>query len=94
MVSLKLVLLLQNLLKNQRHFKLNLGWGKSKPQRTKGARVIKERERERESESSAKHNCVNNGMVFKFRFRAFARYCVVKEKQTDQTKFRTRQTNG
>ena len=51
-------------------------------------RVIKrERERERESEFGAKHICINNGMVFKFRFVAFARNCTVTEKQIDQTKF-------
>ena len=67
---MKLVLLLDNLLQNQQHYILNLGWGSSKPQRTKGVRAIK-RERERESESSAEHNWVNNGIVFKFRFVAF-----------------------
>ena len=47
MISLKLVLLLDNLLQNQRHFMLNLGWGSSKPQRTKGERVIKKEREEK-----------------------------------------------
>ena len=46
-------------------------------------RVIKI-EREGENESSAKHNCVNIGMVF--RFIAFTRDCMVGEKQIDQIK--------
>ena len=62
-VSLKLVLLLDNLFPNQQNFTLNLGWGNSEPKRAKGVRVIK-REKERESESRAEHNCVNNRMVF------------------------------
>ena len=49
-----------------------------------------DQKRERESEFGAKHICVNNGMVFKFRFVAFARNCGVTEKQIDQKKFRTR----
>ena len=43
-ISLKLILLLENLLQNKRHF--ILGRGVSKPQMAKGVRVIK-RESER-----------------------------------------------
>ena len=75
-VSLKLVLSLDNLLQKQWHFLLNLGRGSSKPQKSKWVRVIKI---ERESEIDAKHICVNNGMVFKFRFVAFTRNCVVMD---------------
>ena len=49
-----------------------------------------DQKRERESEFGAKRICVNNRMVFKFRFIAFPRNCMVTENQIDQTKYRTR----
>ena len=51
-----------------------------------------QRARERESECGAKRNCVNNGMVFKFRFVAFKRNCMVMMDKTNRPdKFRTQQ---
>ena len=56
-------------------------------------RVCKrERERERERESEfAKYTCANNGMVFKFRFVAFAEICVLVDKTNGTDKFRIKQ---
>ena len=62
--------------------------GEFKPQRTKRVRVCK---RERESKFGAKPICVSNGMVFKFRFVAFAEICVLVEKTNRNDKFRTKQ---
>ena len=53
------------------------------------------RERERESECGAKRICVNNGVVFKFRFVVFMKNCMVTrqtQKQVNKTdKFRIEQ---
>ena len=48
--------------------------------------------RERESESSAKHNCINNGMVFVAL--ALARELRDSGKQIDQTKLELCKQNG
>ena len=46
--------------------------------------------RERESECGAKRIVVNNGIIFKFRFVAFMRNCMVIDKTNRPDKFRTR----
>ena len=66
--------------------------GKLEPQTTKRVRVCK-KERERASEFGAKHICINNRMVFKFKFRfvGFAEICVLVEKTNRSDKFRINQ---
>ena len=49
------------------------------------------RERERESEFGAEDICVNNNMVFKFRYVAFADICVLVDKANRTDKFRIKQ---
>ena len=49
------------------------------------------KERERASEFGAKHICINNRMVFKFRFVGFAEICVLVEKTNRSDKFRINQ---
>ena len=51
----------------------------------------REKELRRESEFGAKCICVNNGMVFKFRFVAFAEIFVLVDKTNRKDKFRIKQ---
>ena len=86
-----IALFLDDLYKNSVNFEINLGWGSLNHKEQNEWEWAKLRERERESEFGAKQICVNNQMVIKFRFVAFAEICLLVDKTNRTDKFRIKQ---